>query len=50
VVDRSGGSVDFGVKFHCVISMDIKSYLPEECPICKTVLPLVKPGSRSTKY
>ncbi|MBM7581990.1 orotate phosphoribosyltransferase [Caldicoprobacter guelmensis] len=47
VVDRSGGSVDFGVKFCAVISMDVKSYAPEECPICKTGLPLVKPGSRN---
>jgi len=49
VVDRSGGSVNFGVKFHSVISMDIKSYAPEECPICKTGLPLIKPGSRNIK-
>ncbi|MFO7154217.1 MAG: orotate phosphoribosyltransferase [Caldicoprobacter oshimai] len=47
VVDRSGGNVDFGVKFHSVISMDVKSYAPEECPICRTGLPLVKPGSRN---
>lgn len=47
VVDRSGGTVDFGVRFHSVISMDVRSYAPEECPICKTGLPLVKPGSRN---
>lgn len=49
VVDRSGGKVDFGVKFHSVISLDVKSYAPEECPICRTGLPLVKPGSRHIK-
>jgi orotate phosphoribosyltransferase len=46
VVDRSCGSVDFGVKFCSVIAMEVKSYEPEDCPICQTGLPLIKPGSR----
>ncbi len=47
VVDRTGGKIDFGVKFGAVISMDVASYDADECPICKAgKLPLVKPGSR----
>ena len=47
IVDRSNGKVDFGVKFVNLISMDVVSYEPEDCPICKEgKLPLVKPGSR----
>ena len=47
IVDRSNGKVDFGVKFVNLISMDVVSYEPEDCPICKEGnLPLVKPGSR----
>ncbi len=46
VVDRSNGQVDFGCKFRAVLSMEVVSYEPENCPICKTGLPLVKPGSR----
>ena len=34
-VDRSHGKVDFGVPFASVLSLEIKSYLPEECPMCK---------------
>ena len=47
VVDRSGGTVDFGVKQRCVISMEIKSYPAEACPKCSTGIPLTKPGSKS---
>jgi len=46
IVDRSNGVVDFGVRFESVLSMEVKSYTPEECPICKTGAALVKPGSR----
>jgi len=49
IVDRSKGEVDFGVPYINVISMDIKSYEPENCPVCKTGLPLIKHGSRSLK-
>ena len=49
VVDRTGGKMDFGTKFESVISMEVQSYEPDECPICKTGAPLVKPGSRKVK-
>ena len=47
LVDRSNGKVDFGVKFVNLISMDITSYEPDDCPLCKEgKIELVKPGSR----
>jgi orotate phosphoribosyltransferase len=46
IVDRSDGKLDFGCPFGAVLSMEITSYEPGDCPICKTGLPLVKPGSR----
>ena len=46
IVDRTGGKMDFGVPFHAALSMEVASYEPEQCPICKTGAPLVKPGSR----
>lgn len=50
IVDRSNGKVDFGVKFVNLISMDVVSYEPEDCPMCKEGrLPAVKPGSRGLK-
>lgn len=46
VVDRSAGQVDFGCTFKAVLSMEIKSYEQQECPVCGMGIPLVKPGSR----
>ena len=48
VVDRTGGKVDFGVPFKPALTLELNSYPPEECPICKEGdIPLVKPGSRN---
>lgn len=49
IVDRAGGAIDFGVPYRSAFSMDITSYEPENCPICKTGMPLIKPGSRTVK-
>jgi len=46
MVDRAGGEIDFGVKFFAPYSKKMASYAPEECPLCKKDIPLVKPGSR----
>ncbi len=46
LIDRSGGKVDFGIKTEKLLTVDIKTYLPEECPLCKKGIPTVKPGSR----
>lgn len=49
IVDRTGGKIDFGVPYRSAFSMDITSYEPGDCPICKTGMPIVKPGSRAVK-
>lgn len=47
IVDRTGGKIDFGVPFKAVISVDVKSWEPDECPLCKEgKLEVIKPGSR----
>jgi orotate phosphoribosyltransferase len=46
LIDRSGGKVDFGIKIEKLLTVDIKTFLPEECPLCKKEIPVVKPGSR----
>ena len=46
LIDRSGGKVDFKIKTEKLLTVDIKTYLPEECPLCKKGIPAVKPGSR----
>lgn len=47
VVDRSNGSVDFGVPLHAAVAMEVLSYDEAECPLCKQGAPIVKPGSRA---
>lgn len=46
IVNRSGGKADFGTKLYSLINLEIKTYEPEECPLCKQGVPVVKPGSR----
>ncbi|MDR0914294.1 MAG: orotate phosphoribosyltransferase [Oscillospiraceae bacterium] len=47
IVNRSGGNVDFGVPFKSVITVDVESWTPEECPLCKEgKSEPIKPGSR----
>ena len=47
IVDRSNGQVDFGVPFKAVLSMEVLSWEPEDCPLCKQGSVAVKPGSRN---
>jgi orotate phosphoribosyltransferase len=49
VVDRSGGKALFDVPFKSAIKIDIETYEPEECPMCKAGSEAVKPGSRNLK-
>ena len=45
LVDRSGGKADFGVRWEILIKLELKTYLPGDCPLCKENIPLDKPGS-----
>lgn len=48
LVDRSNGKVDFGVRKEAVLTMDIKSWEAQDCPLCtEGKIPVIKPGSRS---
>ena len=47
VVDRSNGKVDFGKPFYPLLSMEVISYPPEECPLCKEGKPVTKPGTKA---
>ena len=50
VVDRSGGRVKFdlggGSIQYAVLHLDVIAYKPEECPLCRQRIPVMKPGSR----
>lgn len=34
MVDRSGGSVDFGTRFHACLTVNIATWEPDTCPLC----------------
>ena len=46
LVDRSGGKVSFGCPRFSLLSLEVKSYKQEECPMCKNGGHAIKPGSR----
>ena len=46
LVDRSGGKADFGdVPATALLKMNVETYKPEECPLCKNNVPITKRGS-----
>ena len=47
IIDRSGGKVDLGVPRVALATLNAVAWAPEECPLCKQGLPVVKPGSRA---
>ena len=50
VVDRSNGKVAFDVPYVPLLSMEVTSWEPDECPLCKSGAPApYKPGSRGVK-
>ena len=46
IVDRSNGKTTFDAKTFSILQMDVVTYTPESCPLCKEGTPAVKPGSR----
>lgn len=46
IVDRSNGKVDFKVPQTSTLQMEVVSYAPDECPLCKEGTQAIKPGSR----
>lgn len=43
LVDRSGGAVDFGVPTRAVLTMTFPAWQPEECPLCRAGVELIRP-------
>jgi len=41
LIDRTNGGVDFGVPFYACHAMQIESYAPDTCPLCKQGLELI---------
>lgn len=46
LVERSGGRIDFGVPQESLLILDLETYQPDRCPLCKRGISLKKLGSR----
>ena len=46
LIDRSGGKIEFPVESNVLIELQIESYEPEDCPLCRQGSVAAKPGSR----
>jgi orotate phosphoribosyltransferase len=40
LIDRTGGKADFGVPFYACLTLDLKSYDADSCPLCADGVPL----------
>lgn len=49
LIDRSGGKVDLGVPRAALVTLAVQNYNPADCPLCKSGIPAIKPGSRTKK-
>jgi orotate phosphoribosyltransferase len=46
LIDRTGGRTDLGVPRVALAVLDIPTYPPDDCPLCRAGSTAVKPGSR----
>ncbi len=49
IVDRSSGKVGFNTDTKALVTLEMKTYNPDDCPLCEKGIPLVKPGSKKKK-
>lgn len=49
IVNRSGGNPfeHDGFPMFALAKVDVKTWAPDDCPLCKSKVPLTKPGSRA---
>ena len=46
LIDRSGGQIEFPVESNALVELEVNSYEPDDCPLCRQGSMAVKPGSR----
>jgi len=46
IIDRSGGHANVGVPRVALVTLNVVTHQPEDCPQCQLGIPVVKPGSR----
>jgi orotate phosphoribosyltransferase len=43
IADRSNGAVDFGTPLRSLVKVQVESWLPADCPLCRQGIAIVKP-------
>lgn len=46
IVDRSSGTAKFDVEHKSLLELELETYEPAECPLCKAGLEIEQPGSK----
>jgi orotate phosphoribosyltransferase len=49
IIDRSGGRLELNVPARALLEMDVPSYEPDECPLCRAGSVTTRPGSRFSR-
>ena len=49
LVNRSGRPLDLGTPTVALLELDIPTYDPKECPLCRKNVPLQRPGSKGAR-
>ena len=46
IIDRSDGAASVGAPRVALVTLNVTAWPPDDCPLCRQGLPVVKPGSR----
>jgi orotate phosphoribosyltransferase len=49
LIDRSGGRLELNVPARALLEMDVPSYEPDDCPLCRAGGTATRPGSRFSR-
>jgi orotate phosphoribosyltransferase len=49
LIDRTGGRVEWNVPARALLEMEVPSYEPDDCPLCRSGGATTRPGSRMTR-
>jgi len=49
LIDRNGGRVEGNVPARALLEMEVPSYEPDDCPLCRAGGASTRPGSRMTR-
>jgi orotate phosphoribosyltransferase len=49
IIDRSGGRLDLNVPARALLDLEVPSYEPDDCPLCRAGSMAMRPGSRHAR-